>query len=225
MPPALFNRFAQRFGLEILDGIGSTEALHMFIANRPGAVRPGSSGRIVPGYEARVLDGDGQPVPAGEVGNLWISGDSVCAGYWNQHEKTRDTLQGTWLQTGDKYHCDADGYYWYAGRSDDMLKVGGQWVSPIEVEHAMLLHADVQECAVVGYDDRDGLTKPMAFVVLRSDVAGTPERAAALEEFVRSQIAEYKRPRRVHFLSDLPKTATGKIQRFKLREAARELTA
>jgi len=225
LPPALFNRFAQRFGLEILDGIGSTEALHMFIANRPGAVRPGSSGRIVPGYEARVLDGDGQPVPAGEVGNLWISGDSVCAGYWNQHEKTRDTLQGTWLQTGDKYHCDADGYYWYAGRSDDMLKVGGQWVSPIEVENAMLLHADVQECAVVGYDDRDGLTKPMAFVVLRSDVAGTPERAAALEEFVRSQIAEYKRPRRVHFLSDLPKTATGKIQRFKLREAARELTA
>jgi benzoate-CoA ligase family protein len=223
LPPALFNRFARRFGLEILDGIGSTEALHMFIANRPGEVRPGSSGRIVPGYEARVLDGDGQPVPEGEVGNLWISGDSVCAGYWNQHEKTRETLQGTWLKTGDKYHCDADGYYWYAGRSDDMLKVGGQWVSPIEVENAMLLHTDVQECAVVGYDDRDGLTKPMAFVVLRSGVAGTPERAAALEEFVRSQIAEYKRPRRVHFLSDLPKTATGKIQRFKLREAAREL--
>ncbi|HUE86889.1 MAG TPA: benzoate-CoA ligase family protein [Vicinamibacterales bacterium] len=222
LPPALFNRFAERFGLEILDGIGSTEALHMFIANRPGAVRPGSSGRVVPGYEARVLDGDGEPVPVGEVGNLWISGDSVCASYWNQHDKTRDTIQGVWLKTGDKYHCDADGYYWYAGRSDDMLKVGGQWVSPIEVENAMLLHADVQECAVVGYDDGDGLTKPIAFVVLKQEVAGTPERAAALEEFVRSRIADYKRPRRVQFVAELPKTATGKIQRFKLREKARE---
>jgi benzoate-CoA ligase family protein len=222
LPPALFSRFAERFGLEILDGIGSTEALHMFISNRPGALRPGSSGQVVPGYDARVLDGDGQPLPIGEVGNLWISGDSVCAEYWNQHDKTRDTIQGAWLRTGDKYHCDADGYFWYAGRSDDMLKVGGQWVSPIEVENAMLLHADVHECAVVGYDDRDGLTKPIAFVVLKPDVPGTPECAAALEEFVRSRIADYKRPRRVHFVSDLPKTATGKIQRFKLREKARE---
>jgi benzoate-CoA ligase len=225
LPPALFHRFADRFGLELLDGIGSTEALHMFIANRPGGLRPGSSGQIVPGYDARVLDDEGQPVAVGEVGNLWISGDSVCAGYWNKHDKTRETMQGAWLKTGDQYHCDADGYYWYAGRSDDMLKVGGQWVSPIEVENAVLLDAGVQECAVVGYDDGDGLTKPIAFVVLKQDVAGTPERAAALEEFVRSQIADYKRPRRIHFVSELPKTATGKIQRFKLREDARALTS
>jgi benzoate-CoA ligase len=195
----------------------------MFIANCAGTVRPGSSGRIVPGYDARVLDDDGQPVPVGEVGNLWISGDSVCAGYWNRHDKTRDTLQGALLKTGDKYHCDSDGYYWYEGRSDDMLKVGGQWVSPIEVEHAVLLHADVHECAVVGFDDGDGLTKPIAFVVLKPEVAGTTEWAAALTEFVRSRIADYKRPRRVLVVAELPKTATGKIQRFKLREQAREL--
>jgi benzoate-CoA ligase len=140
LPPALFDRFKQRFGLEILDGIGSTEALHMFISNRPGLVRKGSSGQLVPGYEARILDNDGRSVGAGEIGNLWIRGDSVCACYWNQHEKTRDTLEGSWLRTGDKYTQDDDGFFWYAGRSDDMLKVGGQWVSPVEVENTVLLH-------------------------------------------------------------------------------------
>jgi benzoate-CoA ligase len=221
LPPALFDRFAQRFGLEILDGIGSTEALHMFIANRADAVRKGSSGQLVPGYEARVLDNEGRPVPSGEIGNLWIRGDSVCAGYWNQHEKTRDTLEGSWLRTGDKYTRDEDGYYWYAGRSDDMLKVGGQWVSPVEVENTVLLHPAVQECGVVGYEDADGLVKPIAFVVLRAGVDGTPTHAAELEQFVRQQLADFKRPRRFAFVAELPKTATGKIQRFKLRELAR----
>ncbi len=175
LPPAVFDRFKSRFGLEILDGIGSTEALHMFIANRPGAVRPGSSGQLVAGYDARILDGDGQPVPSGEIGNLWIRGDSVCAGYWNRHDLTRDTIEGGWLRTGDKYTQDADGYFWYAGRSDDLLKVGGQWVSPMEVENALIAHPDVLECGVVGREDRDTLVKPAAFVVLRDGVEVTPD--------------------------------------------------
>jgi benzoate-CoA ligase len=220
LPPALFERFKQRFGLEIIDGIGSTEALHMFISNRPGVIRPGSSGQLVPGYEARILDGDRRQVAAGEIGNLWIKGDSVCAGYWNQHERTQDTIEGGWLRTGDKYTQDEDGYFWYAGRTDDMLKVGGQWVSPVEVENALLMHPDVQECGVVGHEDRDALVKPMAFVVLRAGVDATPSRGLELEQFVRAQLADYKRPRWVTFVSELPKTATGKIQRFKLRELA-----
>jgi benzoate-CoA ligase family protein len=221
LPPPLFDRFKQRFGIELVDGIGSTEALHMFIANRPGAVRAGSSGQLVAGYDARILDNDGQPVPAGEVGNLWIRGDSVCACYWNQHDKTVDTIQGPWLRTGDKYSVDEDGYYWHAGRADDMLKVGGQWVSPVEVENVVLAHPAVQECGVVGFEDRDGLVKPIAFVVLRPGTEDSPERAGELEQFVRARIAEFKRPRRVAFVTELPKTATGKIQRFKLRELAR----
>jgi benzoate-CoA ligase len=220
LPPALFERFKRRFGLELIDGIGSTEALHMFISNRRGAIRVGSSGQLVRGYDARILDGDGQAVAAGEIGNLWIKGDSVCAGYWNKHEKTHDTIEGRWLRTGDKYSVDADGYYWYAGRSDDMLKVGGQWVSPIEVENALLSHPDVQECGVVGQEDRDSLVKPFAFVVLRQGIDGTPERGAELQQFVRAHLAEFKRPRWVIFVRELPKTATGKIQRFKLRELA-----
>jgi benzoate-CoA ligase len=220
LPPALLERFQQRFGVDIIDGIGSTEALHMFISNRPGSIRAGSSGQIVRGYEARILDGDGRPVDPGEIGNLWIRGDSVCACYWNQHDKSKDTIQGEWLRTGDKYTQDRDGYFWYAGRSDDMLKVGGQWVSPVEVENVLLSHVAVQECGVVGYEDRDGLVKPMAFVVLRSGVDESHDRAAELEQFVRSRLADFKRPRRVAFVSELPKTATGKIQRFKLREMA-----
>ena len=217
LPAALFSRFKQRFGIEIIDGIGSTEVLHMFISNRPGAIRPGTSGMIVRGYEARLLDDEGAPVPPGDIGNLWVSGDSVCAGYWNQHEKTKNTIAGQWIRTGDKYTVDADGYFCYAGRSDDMLKVGGQWVSPMEVENALLMHSAVLECGVVGREDHDALVKPMAFVVLREGVGASPELAAELERFVRERLAEYKRPRWVEFLPELPKTATGKIQRFKLR--------
>jgi len=220
LPQTLFDRFKQRFGVDIIDGIGSTEALHMFISNRPGAIRPGSSGQIVPGYAARILDDDRAPVATGEIGNLWISGDSVCAAYWNQHEKTKNTIEGQWIRTGDKYSEDADGYYWYAGRSDDMMKVGGLWVSPTEVESALVAHASVLECGVVGCEDRDTLTKPMAFVVLRDGVAASAELAKELQQFVRERLAEYKRPRWVEFLPALPKTATGKIQRFRLREMA-----
>jgi benzoate-CoA ligase len=220
LPPALFERFRDRFGIEILDAIGSTEALHMFIANRPGAARPGSSGVVIDGYEARLLDEEGRPVQTGDIGNLWIKGDSVCASYWNQHEKSKSTIQGEWLRTGDKYSRDADGYFWYAGRSDDMLKVGGQWVSPVEVENALIGHPAVLECGVVGCEDLDSLLKPIAFVVLREGHGGSDDLAAELQGFVRERLAEYKRPRWVRFVKELPKTATGKIQRFRLREMA-----
>jgi benzoate-CoA ligase len=217
LPVALYERFKQRFHVDVIDGIGSTEILHMFISNRPGAIRPGSSGLIVDGYEARILDDNHAPVPVNEIGNLWVKGDSVCACYWNQHEKTKETIEGHWVRTGDKYTQDADGYFWYAGRSDDMLKVGGLWVSPVEVENALMAHDAVLECGVVGHEDRDALVKPMAFVVLKPGVTGTPELAKELQQFVRERLAEYKRPRWVEFVPELPKTATGKIQRFRLR--------
>jgi benzoate-CoA ligase len=220
LPAALYERFKQRFGVDIVDGIGSTETLHMFISNRPDAIRPGSSGLLVRGYEARLLDDEGTPVEVGEIGNLWIRGDSVCAGYWNQHEKTKNTIEGHWIRTGDKYTRDADGFYWYAGRSDDMLKVGGLWVSPIEVESALIAHPAVLECGVVGREDHDTLVKPMAFVVVRDGVDSSVELGKELQQFVRERLAEYKRPRWVEFVPELPKTATGKIQRFKLRDLA-----
>jgi benzoate-CoA ligase len=218
LPASLYERFKARFGVDIIDGIGSTETLHMFISNRQDAIRPGSSGRVVEGYEAKLLDDEGKAVAPGEIGNLWIRGDSVCAGYWNQHEKTKNTIEGHWIRTGDKFTVDADGYYWYAGRGDDMLKVGGLWVSPVEVENAIVAHDAVLECGVVGHEDHDGLVKPKAFVVLRDDTTGSPDLARSLQQFVRERLAEYKRPRWVEFVAELPKTATGKIQRFKLRD-------
>jgi benzoate-CoA ligase len=225
LPASLYERFKQRFGIDILDGIGSTEVLHMFISNRPDAIRPGSSGLVVPGYEAAILDAHEQPVPAGEIGDLWIRGDSTCAGYWNQAEKTRETIHGEWIRTGDRYTRDADGFYWYGGRSDDMLKVGGQWVSPIDVENALTAHEAVQECGVVGREDRDTLVKPMAFVVLRPGVEATPALALEMQQFVRARLADFKRPRWVEFVPELPRTATGKLQRFKLRRGAGTATA
>lgn len=217
LPAALYERFKQRFGVEILDAIGSTEALHMFIANRPGAVRPGSSGQVLPGYEARIVDENDQPVADGQIGNLLIKGDSVCAAYWNQHEKTKETIQGHWLRTGDKYYRDSDGYYWYAGRSDDMLKVKGSWVSPIEIEGVLIQHPAVQEAAVIGRDNQDQLTRPAAFVVLRAGAEPAPGLARELQEFVGNKLAGFKRPEWIEFVTELPKTATGKIQRYKLR--------
>jgi benzoate-CoA ligase len=222
LPPAIFSRFLERFGLDILDGIGSTEVLHIFISNRPGQVRPGSSGTLVPGYEAKLLDEDGLPVARGEIGSLLVKGDSTCAFYWNRHERTKDTIEGHWIRTGDHYYQDEDGYFWFAGRSDDMLKVGGLWVSPAELEHTLLEHASVLACGVVGRADRDGLVKPLAYVVPRQTVEASAELAAELQHFARTKLAEYKRPRWVEFVDALPTTATGKVQRFKLRERASE---
>jgi benzoate-CoA ligase len=220
LPSAIFERFKSRFGVEILDAIGSTEALHMFIANRPGAARPGSSGQLIPGMDARIVDEEGSPVPPGEIGNLYIRSDAVCSCYWNQHEKTKETIDGQWLRTGDKYRQDADGYFWYAGRSDDMLKVSGLWVSPAEIESALVEHPAVLEAAVVGRKDEDQLVKPAAYVVLRTDIVPPANLALALQEHVATKLASYKRPRWVEFVPELPKTATGKIQRFQLRRSA-----
>jgi benzoate-CoA ligase len=221
LPASLCQRFAKCFGFEILDGIGSTEALHIFISNSPGAVRPGSSGRAVPGCEVKILDDAGQPVPTGEIGNLWVKSEAVCAAYWNRKHKTKQTIQGYWISTGDKFHQDGDGYYWFDGRTDDMLKVSGAWVSPSEIESVLMEHSAVAEAAVVANQDKDGLTKPVAWVVLKTGFIGNSELAASLQEFVVSRLPNYKRPRCVEFVSELPKTATGKIQRFKLREASR----
>jgi benzoate-CoA ligase family protein len=218
LPSDLFNRWRDRFGVEILDGIGSTEILHIFISNRAGMVRPGSTGLLVPGYEAVILDEQGHPVPQGEIGNLLIAGDSTCSQYWNKHERSRNTIMGAWIATGDKYHQDADGYFWYDGRSDDMLKVSGQWVSPVEVEAALVAHPAVLEAAVVGREDADGLVKPQAFVVLQEGQAPSEDLALALQQHVRATLAHHKYPRWVVFVPELPKTATGKIQRYKLRE-------
>jgi benzoate-CoA ligase len=221
LPPAVFERFKQRFGVEILDGLGSTELLHIVISNRRGAVRPGSSGKVVRGYEARILDENNEPVPPGETGSLVVRGDSTCAYYWNKHEKTKQTIEGHWIRTGDKYYQDADGYFWYAGRSDDMLKVSGQWVSPVEIEAALAAHPAVREAAVIGREDAERLVKPMAFVVLDPGTNGDEKTARELQDFVVSKLAPFKKPRWVEFISELPKTATGKIQRFKLRQRIR----
>jgi benzoate-CoA ligase len=221
LPPAIFERFEKRFGVTILDGIGSTEILHIFISNQPGAIRPGSSGKPVAGYACKILDEDGQPVPTGEIGNLLVNGDSTCAHYWNKQDKTRDTIEGRWIRTGDKYFADPDGFLWYAGRADDMLKVGGIWVSPVEVENALVEHPAVLEAGVVGKEDHDKLVKPLAYVVLAPGQTGSPELAKDLQDFVRGKLADYKRPRWVEFVPELPKTGTGKTQRFKLRQQAK----
>jgi benzoate-CoA ligase family protein len=218
LPDELYKRWRDRFGVEVLDGIGTTEILHIFLSNRPGAARPGSTGQAVPGYEAILVDDEGRPVPRGEIGNLRVKGDSTMAYYWNKHDKTKETLFGPWIHTGDKYHQDEDGYFWYAGRSDDMLKVGGIWVSPIEVENTLIRHPAVLEAAVVGKEDNDRLVKPKAFVVLKEPAAGGPALAEELKAFVKDKIAPYKYPRWIDFVADLPKTATGKILRFKLRD-------
>jgi len=217
LPEELYRRWLDRFGVEILDGIGTTEILHVFLSNRAGEVRPGSTGRPVPGYEAILVDDEGRPVPRGEIGNLRVKGDSTMAYYWNQHERTKACLFGHWIQTGDKYYEDADGYFWFCGRADDMLKVGGIWVSPVEVENTLVGHPAVLEVAVVGREDVDRLVKPQAFVVLKAEHSGSPALEAELKAFVKDRIAPYKYPRWIEFVADLPKTATGKIQRFKLR--------
>ena len=218
LPAAIFTRWKERFGVEILDGIGSTEALHIYISNRPGRVRPGSTGEVVPGYAVKIVDEEGREMPPGEIGDLLVSGDSIAAGYWNKHERTRQAFRGEWFFSGDKYYRDPDGYFWYCGRSDDMLKAGGQWVSPTEVEATLVQHAAVLECGVVGKADQDDLVKPYAFVVLKPGQTPSEALAGELQAFVRDKIAAYKYPRWIEFVPELPKTATGKIQRFRLRE-------
>jgi len=217
LPAEIGTAWEERFGAPILDGLGSTEMLHIFLSNREGDVRYGTSGTAVPGYELKLASETGEPAAPGEIGELWVSGDSSAVAYWNQREKSLSTFHGPWTRTGDKYVVDAEGYYRYCGRTDDMLKVGGQWVSPFEVESALLGHEAVLEAAVVAAEDEQGLVKPKAFVVPRQGVEPDPALAAALQEFVKDRLAPFKYPRWIEFARDLPKTATGKIQRFKLR--------
>ena len=209
--------------MELIDGIGTTEILHIFLSNRPGKVKPGSSGKPVPGYETIIVDEEGRLVPRGEVGNLRVKGDSIMAYYWNKHEKTKAALFGEWIATGDKYYEDEDGYFWYCGRADDMLKVGGIWVSPVEVENTLMAHPAVLEVAVVGKEDTDKLIKPKAYVALKESHTPSPALEEELKHFVKDKLAPYKYPRWIEFVSDLPKTATGKIQRFKLRQSEHSL--
>ena len=218
LPADIGRRWTEHFGVEILDGIGSTEMLHIFLSNRPGEVRYGTSGKAVPGYRLRVVNEQGKDAAPDEIGDLLVAGPSAAAGYWNNRERTRSTFLGEWTRTGDKYTYDADGYYTYSGRSDDMLKVGGIFVSPFEVEGALLSHPDVLEAAVVGIPDDAQLIKPKAYVVTKQGVQGTPALADALKQHVKDRLAPYKYPRWVEFVPELPKTATGKIQRFKLRQ-------
>lgn len=217
LPAPLWHAWKDRTGVEIIDGIGSTEFFHVFVSNRPGEVRPGSSGRPIAGYETKIVDENGTSVKPGDVGRLLVKGESAALGYLHQYEQTKRTFLGEWVDTGDKYRVDKDGYYWHAGRADDMLKVGGIWVSPVEVESVLIGHPAVAECAVVGTADRADLIKPKAFVVLAADHAVSDDLAQELIAHCTSEMAEYKRPRWVEFVDELPKTATGKIQRFKLR--------
>lgn len=217
LPEDIGKRWEKLFGVEILDGIGSTEMLHIFLSNRPGEVRYGTTGKAVPGYDLRVVGEDGKDVPPGEIGELLVSGPSCAVAYWNNRAKSLNTFHGPWTRTGDKYVCDKDGYYTYAGRSDDMLKVSGIWVSPFEVESALLAHAKVLEAAVVAHADTDELIKPKAYVVLKAEFTPGEALVGELQMFVKDRLAPYKYPRWIEFVAELPKTATGKIQRFKLR--------
>jgi benzoate-CoA ligase family protein len=218
LPAPLFERFRQRFKIEILDALGSTESLHMVISNSPGEVKPGSSGKILPGFEAKIADESGRLAAPNEIGDLWVKCDSLCAGYWNQPEKTKDAFVDHWFRTGDKYRQDEGGFFWHAGRSDDLFKVHGLWLSPAEVESALVAHPAVLEAAVVAREDEAGLAKPAAYVVLKQEFAQTEKLARELQDFVAERIGGYKRPRWIEFLQELPKTATGKLQRFKLRD-------
>ena len=219
LPEALHRRWLEAFGIEVIDGIGSSEAYHIYASNRPGKARPGSLGRVVPGYTARIVDRDGNDVPDGEAGELWIEGDTAALMYWNEHEKTKRTFSGDTVHTGDLFTRDADGFLYYRGRADDLLKVGGIWVAPAEIEDCLIAHAAVLECAVVGYE-QDGLTLTRAFVVARD--GGSPELAAALQDHVRGELSPHKYPRDVRFLEALPRTGSGKVDRRALREGGTE---
>ena len=218
LPAEIFRRWHRKFGMEILDGIGSTEALHIYLSARPGCVMPGSTGTAVPGYALRIVDSEGSEVPVGTIGDLLVAGDSIAPRYWNRPELTSERMRGKWFFTGDKYRVDANGNYWYAGRSDDMFRVSGQWVSPTEVESALIEHNCVLEAAVVPYREDAELHTPKAFIVLRRNITATSELARELQDFVKSRIAPYKYPRRIEFVDELPKNAAGKVLRYRLRE-------
>jgi benzoate-CoA ligase len=222
LPKHVGERWRAKMGSDILDGIGSTEMLHIFLSNRPGDIRYGTTGRPVPGYDLELRGDDDRPLTSGDEGSLWVRGPSSCIAYWNDRARSLAAFHGPWTRTGDRYTHNSDGTWTYSGRADDMLKVGGIWVSPFEVESALAAHPAVLEAAVVGAEDADGLTKPKAFVVLRDPAVRTDHAAlvAELQAFVKSTLAPFKYPRWIEIVTELPKTATGKIQRFRLRPPA-----
>ncbi|MBI3941083.1 MAG: benzoate-CoA ligase family protein [Acidobacteria bacterium] len=213
----IYRRWKERFGFELLDGIGSTEVLHIYASPRAGRVRPGSTGQPAPGYQVRITNEAGQDLPRNQVGDLWVRGESTAPYYWNRHQLSKERMQGEWFLTGDKYYQDEDDYLWYAGRSDDMFRVSGQWVSPIEIENALIEHPAVLESAVVAHEEENRLLKPKAYVVLKQGWTGDDALVQALQDFLKQRVTPYKYPRRIEFVKELPKTAAGKIQRFKLR--------
>ena len=217
LPEDIGTRWQTRFGAEIIDGLGSTEMLHIFLSNRPGDVHYGTTGVAVPGYQVHLLDESGKQVGANEIGELVVQGGSAATAYWNQPDKSAHTFRGDWTHTGDQYICSDNGFYTYCGRNDDMLKVGGIWVSPFEVESVLIEHESVLEVGVVGFADEHDLIKPKAFIVLQDNYTGNDDLVATLQQFVKDKLAPYKYPRWVEFVTELPKTATGKVQRFKLR--------
>jgi benzoate-CoA ligase len=222
LSPEIYHRFKKEFGVEVIEGTGSTEICHIFLSNRFGEVRPGSTGKAFAGYKMRLLDDDGNSVSPGQIGNLLVSGGSIASSYWNQRAETRRNMLGEWFVTGDRYLMDADGYFYFRGRSDDMLRVGGKWLAPEEVEKTINQHSAVAESAVVGYKDKDELIKPYAFVVLNLDLQPSDNLKEDIKQFVRDRIAAYKYPRWIEFIENIPKTAGGKVQRFVLQEKIQE---
>jgi acyl-coenzyme A synthetase/AMP-(fatty) acid ligase len=217
LPEELYRRWTATFGSEILDGIGSAEMFHIYISNRLGEVRPGTLGTIVPGYQARILDDEGREVPAGQIGTLWVKGDSAALWYFGAHEKSKEVLRGDWVVSGDKFSRDEEGYFRYAGRADDLLKVGGIFVAPVEVENVLLQHPAVLECCVVGYEDEDRLVKAKAVVVVKPGHPAGPALADELVGLARQRLAHYKVPRKIEFSAELPRSDRGKILRRQVK--------
>jgi benzoate-CoA ligase family protein len=217
LPRVIYEKWRKVFNVEILDGVGSTDVGMIYLSNRPGTVRHGSCGKLLTGFAGKLLDEDEREVAQGEIGTMWVNNDGTTACYWNKHEKTKQSIHGDWFCTGDQFYQDEDGYYWYAGRADDMLKPGGLWLSPLEIEDLLLEHPSVDEAAVVAEGNESGLDKPVAFVVIKEGYESTQELENEIWEFVRSKAAHYKCPRKIYIVEELPRTATGKIQRYKLR--------
>jgi benzoate-CoA ligase family protein len=222
LPADIFHRWKNRFDVDILDGIGSTEVVHIYISNRMDNIRPGSTGQLVPGYEAKIVDNNFNELPKGEIGTVLIKGESTAAYYWNKHKKTKESMLGEWFNTDDKFFVDEEGFYYYVGRSNDMLKVGGIWVSPIEVEASLIGHPAVLECAVVPGRDEENLVKPCAYIVLNNGFSPSEALEQEIKTYVKKDLAHYKFPRWIHFVEDLPKTATGKVKRFELKKLEEE---
>ena len=224
LPSTIWHKWQETFGIKIYEGIGTTELLHIFLSNRPGECRPGSSGRPVPGYDVRVVDGNGLPVPPGEVGSLQVSGKSLMLGYWNRLRETREALYGETMLTGDKYLCDRDGYFCFMGRKDDFFKVNGQWVSPFEIEDVLLQHESVLDVAAVPESDGgEHLTQVVAYICLKSGFSESGQLEDSIRKFAKSHLPHFKAPKTIHFLSEVPRTSTGKIHRKALLNTKRQV--